>query len=83
MEKLGIKDTIAWKIFDQLTSHLYPNTSFSESDFLKIYNAFIKIGGSWERLIYGGDIDQFGILMDLLKAHQKIKKHPKKYGLKK
>jgi hypothetical protein len=81
MEPLEVYDTIAYKIFDQIASHIFPSEEFSEDDFMKIYRAYQRSGGNWESLVHG-DMSSYDKLIGTLKAFVKIRKHPKKYGLK-
>ena len=81
MAELGIKDTISYKIVDQMVSHVHPHEEFSESDFLRIYHTFMNSGGKWEEII-SGDPSAFEELSKLISAFFKIRKNPKKYGLK-
>jgi len=81
MDNAGVADTIAYRIVDQIFGHIFPDEKFSESDFMKIYRGYIKIGGSWESLVHG-ELDSFNKMMGILKAFVKIRKHPKKYGIK-
>ena len=66
MKQLGIKDTAAYKIVRQITSHIYgQDTKLSEDDFVEIYKDFAENGGSWERLM-AGDIRSVKIIEDIL-----------------
>ena len=80
MEDSGVSDTIAYRIVDQILSHIYPDEEMSDGEFIKIYKAYINAGGSWESLVRG-DSESFGLIMDVLKAFVKIRKKPKKYGI--
>jgi len=81
MEPLGPKDTIAYKITDQIVSHIYPQEKFTEKDFNTLCRGFMNSGGSWQFVIEG-DVGSITHLMDCLKAFFKIRNKPKKYGLK-
>lgn len=81
MGEIGVKDTIAFRISDQIMSHIYPSESFSESDFICVFKAFLEGNGSWEGLI-NGDPKEFHLLMGLLKSMVKIRSNPEEYGLK-
>jgi len=80
MDEIGVKDTIAFRISDQIMSHIYPDQKFSEYDFLNVFHVFLKRDGNWEDLI-NGDPKQIELLMDSLKSMMKIKNNPEKYGI--
>ena len=77
----GVKDTIAYKIVDQLISHIHPSEEISDSEFIKVYRAYINTGESWESLVRGNP-NSFYVMMDILSSFFKIRKHPEKFGLK-
>lgn len=80
-EKIDVKNTISYKIVDSMLSHMYSDQSMSDKEFQQIYFAFINYGGKWQGIIEG-DPGQFVKLKNILKSFVKIRKNPKKYGLK-
>lgn len=81
MDELGVSDTISYKVVDQILSHVYPDESMSDEDFLRIYRGYMSCGGSWKGLIQG-DPKCFELISKCLKSFIKIRNNPKKYGIK-
>lgn len=81
MDDVSISDTIAYRIVDSIISHIYSDEQMSDSEFLMIYRGFVNYGGSWQGII-NGDPEEFRNLKKIIKAFVRIRKKPKKYGLK-
>jgi hypothetical protein len=66
MDKLGVKDTTAFKIVRQITDHVYgPDTEISDDDFVNLFRSYGSKGGSWERLM-AGDIKCVKIIEEVI-----------------
>ena len=76
-----VKETIGYKIVNQIMEHIFPDQKYTESDYIKICKGFKKRGQKWESVI-AGDPYSFDRLIGVMKAYMKIRKNPKKYGLK-
>jgi hypothetical protein len=73
---------ISHKIVSQILDHVFDaKDDMTDNDFVYIYHAFLKSGGSWQALIIG-DMRCFEILKGILESWVEIKKHPEEYGLK-
>lgn len=54
MDKLGVKDTAAYRIIRQITDHVWgSDVELSDRDVSLICASFYGKGGSWERLMAG------------------------------
>lgn len=80
-EIYDITQTIAYRIVDSIISHIYSEETMNEYEFISIYNGFIDYGGSWQSIVEG-DPKEFAKLKKIIKAFVKIRRKPKKYGLK-
>ena len=74
MEKLGVKDTTAYKIVRQITDHVYgPDTEISDEDFVSLFRNYGSEGGSWEHLM-AGDIKCVKIIEDVIDSFMNNRK---------
>ena len=65
MSKFDIKDTAAYKVVDQLVSHMYGGAEWDGNDLVCVYRLFCRRKGSWEGVM-NGDSKQFRVLEDAI-----------------
>ncbi len=53
MSVFSLKDTAAYQVVDQMVSHMWPSSDWSENDLMCVYVLFSKRGGSWEGIMDG------------------------------
>lgn len=53
MSGFDIKDTAAYKVVDQMVSHMWPSASWEEKDLVCVYRLFSQRGFSWEGIMIG------------------------------
>jgi hypothetical protein len=54
MDNVGVKDTAAYRIVRQITDHTWGDEEkYSDKEFISVYRAFRRSGGSWYDLMAG------------------------------
>jgi hypothetical protein len=81
MYEFNLKDTAAYKVVDQMISHMWGGEKWEERDLMGVYKLFCRRHGSWQGIMEG-DPSQFQLLeqtigdyinyRDLLKAANNI-----------
>lgn len=81
MSGFSLRNTAAYKVVDQLVSHMYGSAEWEEKDLVCVYRLFCRRRGSWEGIMRG-DSSQFRILetvigdylnyRDIMKAAQNL-----------
>jgi hypothetical protein len=75
MDKIGIRDTTAYRIIRQIIDHTWgSDIELEDPEIINICQSFHRLGGSWEQLM-NGDISNFTYLeqsIDTLIAPKKL-----------
>lgn len=77
MKLLGPRDTIAWRIVQELIKHTWgEDETFDDDDFLDICSNFVRSGGLWEDLIKGdtSHISLLGEKIHDFMSHQNLER---------
>lgn len=53
MSVFGLKDTAAFKVVDQMVSHMWSGIEWEERDLAAVYRLFVLRNGSWKDIMDG------------------------------